>query len=188
MSQPLNLHDLVQQFAHPGRLEAIFLRPARREAVMAVQQAQALVDRGLSGDRAAEKTPWRAGGNKRQVTLIQAEHLPAVAAFTQMARIDPAWLRRNLLVSGLNLLATKAMFKNEPMVVRIGQDVLLEITGPCEPCSRMEEILGAGGYNAMRGHGGMTARVLAGGALRVGDAITCEPAALQLPLQLGAGA
>lgn len=184
MSQPVSLHQLVQQFAHPGRLDAIFLRPGRREPVVAVQQAQALVDRGLSGDRAAEKTPWRPGGNKRQVTLIQAEHLPAIAAFTKQAQIDPAWLRRNLLVSGLNLLATKAMFKDEPMIVRIGHDVVLEITGPCEPCSRMEEILGVGGYNAMRGHGGMTARVLSGGTLQVGDAITCLPA--QAPAGAGA--
>jgi len=173
MSQPVSLHQLVQQFAHPGRLDAIFLRPGRREPVKAVQQAQALVDRGLSGDRAADKTPWRPGGNKRQVTLIQAEHLPAIAAFTRQAQVDPASLRRNLLVSGLNLLATKAMFKDEPMIVRIGQDVVLEITGPCEPCSRMEEILGAGGSNAMAGHGAMTARVLSDGMRQVGDAITC---------------
>ncbi len=184
MSQPVSLHQLVQQFANPGRLDAIFLRPGRREPVVAVQQAQALLDRGLSGDRAAEKTPWRPGGNKRQVTLIQAEHLPAIAAFYKQAQVDPAWLRRNLLVSGLNLLATKAMFKDEPMIVRIGPDVVLEITGPCEPCSRMEEILGVGGYNAMRGHGGMTARVLAGGMLQVGDAITCLPA--QAPAGAGA--
>lgn len=138
-----------------------------------VQKAQALVDRGLEGDRAAEKTPWRVGGNKRQVTLIQAEHMAVVAAFTQKGLVDPAWLRRNLVVSGLNLLATRAMFKNEPLIVRIGSQVMLEITGPCEPCSRMEELLGPGGYNAMRGHGGVNARVLAGGVIQVGDEINC---------------
>lgn len=109
------------------------------------------------------------------MTLIQAEHLPVIAALAGMNAIAPETLRRNLVVSGLNLLAAKSLFKDQTMVLRIGE-VTLELTGSCEPCSRMDEVLGASSYNIMRGHGGLTAGVLEQGFLRVGDAATCLPA------------
>jgi MOSC domain-containing protein YiiM len=127
---------------------------------LSVEQVQASAQRGLEGDRFA-------GGehSKRQVTLIQYEHLGVVAALLERERIDPALLRRNLVVSGINLLAlNRAQF-------RIGATVLLG-TGPCHPCSRMETQLGPGGYNAMRGHGGITAQVIESGIIRVGDAVS----------------
>jgi len=172
------LRALASQFAGPGSLQAIWLSPARRAPMRSVAQAQALAAQGLVGDRRVRaSTDPAAPASRRQVTLIQAEHLGVVASLLGRERIEACWLRRNLVVRGLNLLAARALFQDQPLVLRIGAQVALEITGPCEPCSRMEEVLGPGGYNAMRGHGGVTARVLAGGELRVGDRVVCGPPA-----------
>ncbi|MFD0914271.1 MOSC domain-containing protein [Methylophilus luteus] len=168
--QPVTLRQLTKQFSQPGRLDAIYLRPGRGQPCLQQDQADAIANLGLQGDRASLRQSSAPNGSKRQVTLLQAEHLPVIAALTGHAQIDPALLRRNLIVSGINLLATKSLFKDQPLLLLIG-DVVLEVTGPCEPCSKMEQVLGPGGYNAMRGHGGITARILRGGILRIGDTV-----------------
>jgi MOSC domain-containing protein YiiM len=76
----------------------------------------------------------------------------------------PALLRRNLVVSVIPLVALKQRR------FRIGE-VVLEGTDSCDPCSRMETALGSGGYNAMRGMGGLCARIVSGGIFRVGDEV-----------------
>ena len=124
---------------------------------------EAVDGRGLTGDRSMKS---RKGG-KRQVTLIQREHLDAVAYMLGRKSIDPGELRRNIVVEGINLQSLKGQ------KIRIGE-ALLEISGPCHPCSRMEENLGPVGYNAMRGHGGWCARVLEGGNIRLEDKVAAE--------------
>ncbi|HEY0422562.1 MAG TPA: MOSC domain-containing protein [Rhodopila sp.] len=114
---------------------------------------------GLRGDHYGNHTT-----RTRQVTLMQTEHLGAIAAYLGRDFIEPAMLRRNILVSGINL---RALIKQE---FRLGSAVLLA-TGECHPCSRMEKLLGPGGYNAVRGHGGITARILGRGRVQLGDEI-----------------
>ena len=155
------LGRLFAQFPRAGRVQWIGLRPARNVAMRGVVETEASAGRGLAGDR------YTGGSGKRGITLIQAEHLPVIASLAGHAEIAPALLRRNLVVSGIPLIALKGRR------FRIG-DVLLEGTDPCDPCSRMEDALGAGGYNAMRGMGGLCARILEGGSLRVGDVVVAE--------------
>lgn len=155
------LGRLFGQFPRAGRVQWIGLRPAREVPMQAVDVVEAEAGRGLVGDR------YSSASGKRGVTLIQAEHLPVIAALSGHAEIAPATLRRNLLVSGIPLVALKGRR------FRIG-DVLLEGTGECDPCSRMEAALGTGGYNAMRGMGGLCARIIEGGTLRAGDAVVAE--------------
>ena len=149
------LAEMMARHAHDGRLDWIGLRSERRAGVEAVAQAGVRED-GLIGDHG------RAG--KRAVTLIQAEHLPVIAGFVRDVAVTPELLRRNLVISGINLAALR---KGS---VQIGA-VVLQIEGPCPPCSRMEEYLGRGGYSAVRGHGGWYASVSETGAISVGDAV-----------------
>jgi MOSC domain-containing protein YiiM len=154
------VRELMSRFPRAGRVEWIGLRAWRGE-VLSVERTEAIAGRGLAGDhRVARGT----AGGARQVTLIQHEHLAAVAAITGHDRVEPAWLRRNLAVSGVNLAALK------DREFQVGE-ALLRCTGLCHPCSRMEAALGSGGYNAMRGHGGITAEVVRSGVIRLGDAL-----------------
>ena len=158
---PLNpnseLAQLMATLPQMGKVHWIGLRPARDKAMQEMERAVAVTGGGLRGDR------YNSASGKRGITLIQAEHLPVIAALAGRD-IVPALLRRNVVVSGIPLIALKERR------FRIGE-VVLEGTAPCDPCSRMETALGTGGYNAMRGHGGLCARIVSGGRFSIGDEV-----------------
>ena len=164
LSPDSELYRLMSQFPRSGQVRWIGLRPARDVGMEAVDSVEAVAGKGLDGDRYMLSN----SSGKRGITLIQAEHLPAIAALSGHDTVPPTLLRRNVVVSGVPLIA----FKGRRF--RIG-DVLLEGTDSCDPCSRMEDALGPGGYNAMRGHGGLCARILEGGTLHVGDEVFALP-------------
>ena len=171
MSRGLNpdspLARLLAGPIRPGHVTWIGVRPARKASLVALDLAEISCEAGLVGDHYSGRP-----GGKRQVTLIQAEDLAAIAGYLGR-EVTPDDLRRNIVVSGINLRALK------DRKFQVGEAVL-EATDDCHPCSRMEIILGGGGYNAVRGHGGITARVIEGGVVRVGDAVTALEATLPL--------
>ena len=124
----------------------------------------AVAGRGLSGDHRLTKTP----GSGRQVTVISEEFIGQIAHFLGRNAIDPDLLRRNLVVSGINLNALRHQ------QFRIG-GATFEATALCHPCSRMESALGRGGVAAMLGHGGLCAKIISSGEIAVGDSVCILP-------------
>ena len=157
MSEKLTLKQLIKNLPQQGKVEWIGVRPEKRKPLKTLEKVT-VIERGLEGDHYSGRS-----GN-RGVTLIQAEHVDAIASLLHKDKIDPLDLRRNIVVSGINLLALKER------EFKIGTAVL-KMTGLCHPCSRMEETFGTGGYNAVRGHGGINARVVTPGEIKLNDRI-----------------
>ena len=153
-----SLQDLFNRLPQVGQVKWIGVRPERKAPMIKLDIVEALAGKGLSGDRYASKN------GKRQVTLIQGEHVLAIASLLGREKIEPELLRRNIVVTGINLLALK------DKQFQIGS-ALLEYTGLCHPCSAMEATFGPGGYNAVRGHGGITGRILESGKIKMGDGV-----------------
>jgi len=141
----------------PGTVTWLGLRPARLAPMLMPAVLTLTPGQGVLGDHYSSAIQ-----GARQVTVIAAEHLAAIGSYLGQDSAPPELLRRNVVVRGINLVALKSRR------FRLG-GALLEHSGECHPCSKMELLLGNGGYNAVRGHGGITARVLEGGEVRLGD-------------------
>lgn len=166
MNSQARLLDKLCADIAPGKLEWIGLRSVRRGEVLVVESAEAVVDLGLEGDHRMKKTP----GSARQVTLISSEYIQQICQHSHDQSIDPRLLRRNLVISGMNMNLLRYQR------LQIG-DVIIETNALCHPCSRMDENLGKGGAAAMFGYGGLCAKIIQGGILRVGDDVVRLPVA-----------
>ena len=158
----LTLQQLLDDLPQTGRVEWIGLRPAQKQPMLEVDSVEGCPEKALHGDRYSGRS------RKRQITLIQSEHLVAIASYLGIPSVQPAQLRRNILVSGLNLLALK------DKEFQVGS-IRARFTGLCHPCSAMQAEFGPGGYNAVRGHGGITAEILAPGKISLYDKIRVTP-------------
>lgn len=139
-----------------GRIVALHLCKEHRGPMTPVQEAVAVSDMGLEGDRHAVP------GNARQVLVMDVETLNALD-------LALGTIKENITVEGLDLSSVKA-----GQVFFMGDHVTLEATGPCLPCSRMDEIR-PGLQSTLQGRRGIVTMVLNGGTMRVGDSVRVEP-------------
>ena len=135
----------------------IGVRPRSWEPLRSLLRVQVVADLGLEGDHRMCKTR----GSGRQMTLISQQFVTQIATHLGEADLDPARLRRNIVVSGLNLNALRRQR------FRVGE-APMEATQLCHPCSRMESELGPCGVIAMFGYGGLCAKVAQSGAIECG--------------------
>jgi MOSC domain-containing protein YiiM len=151
-----------------GTVQAIYLAGKAGEPLFPVTETRVLLNLGLEGDRYAlgvgSFSRWP--GTGRAVTLIEQEVIQAVARETGLD-LDAGRSRRNIVTTGVRLgeLVGKtfrigtAVFRGERLA---------------EPCGLLEQRIGPGLIEALRGRGGLRADVIQEGALRVGDAISCS--------------
>jgi MOSC domain-containing protein YiiM len=142
-----------------GRVVAIHVAAAEGAAMEAVPSAECRADFGIVGDRYARP------GSKGQVTLVAAEQI-ADAARSLGRPIETGATRRNVTIEGVAL--------PEPGATLELGSVLLEVTGPADPCGLMDRCIAEGAREALAGRAGVRARVLRGGTLRVDDAVTAR--------------
>ena len=134
-----------------GRIQNLYLKTAHKQPMEAVDAAQAEDGMGLVGDVSF-------GCKKRQVLLIEKETLDEFG-------LAPGAVRENMTVTGVTLSGLPA-----GSLLQLGEAVL-EVTGDCHPCRFLEDIR-PGLQNDMNGRRGILGRILEGGTIRVGDAIS----------------
>jgi len=119
-----------------------------------VESALAIADRGLEGCRHGRS------GSRRQVLLVDKETL-------ELFGLQPGQIKENVTAGGIPVNDL-----TQGQHLAIGQ-ALLEVTGPCEPCSRMDDIR-MGLQRELHGQRGILCRVIAGGRIQRGDAIQIQ--------------
>ena len=144
-----------------GTVEAVFIAGKGGDPMQQLEEVEAVVDRGLRGDRYMERTGYWTDVDECQVTLIQGETLDRISEVT----VDSGEHRRNIVTRGIDLM--KLVGKR----FQVGEAELI-FDRPRPPCGYIQTNTQRGMTKALGGfNGGICARVLTGGMIRAGDSI-----------------
>jgi MOSC domain-containing protein YiiM len=153
-----------------AHVEAICITGPGSGPMRSVAEVEAVANTGLRGDRYADGvgfySPRPTDPGAREVTLFEAEVLDLLR---QQYGIDlaPDQHRRNLTVRGIRL-------NDLPGERILVGDVVLEGVRDCPPCEHLQELLGKPVLQPLVNRGGLRARIVVGGTLRVGDAVRVQ--------------
>lgn len=163
--------EILHLFVSPGHSYfGHYGRPAGEHAMLEVSQLTCVSGRGIVGDRYFDHHE----NYKGQITFFdEAVHHELMPLFQPKAP-SPSAYRRNVIVRGLDLNS----------LIGAGfelQGILFQGIEECRPCFWMDQAVGSGAESAMRGRGGLRARILTNGILRrTNRLISSAPAPLQL--------
>lgn len=139
-----------------GTVTSIHIATEYGEPVEAIRQVEAVAGQGLAGDRYY--------GTRRQVTLVATGELDAAAVELGAERIDDGATRRNITVD------LPSLPRAHGTLIEIGE-VVLAVWRDCAPCEVMETSVGPGARAALRDRAGVSATVVEGGVIQVGDEV-----------------
>lgn len=131
-------------------------RPPGEHAAVEVEAVSCVAGRGIEGDRFFDYKP----DYKGQITFFAAEVFEELCAKLGVAGKSPAELRRNAITRGVDLTA----FYDREFEV---QGVRFLGMGECKPCYWMDRAIGPGAEAALKGRGGLRAKILSDGRLAV---------------------
>jgi MOSC domain-containing protein YiiM len=150
-----------------GVVVGIFVTGEGSAAMERVEEVRTIEGCGIEGDRYCEGTGfWTNYGDVCQVTLISSEDLDYIENELGI-RVKNGEHRRNIVTRGVDLEG----LRRERF--RVGE-VLLEYDRPRPPCRHVQDLTEPGMTRALKGRGGICARVIEGGSIRAHDAIVIE--------------
>lgn len=150
-----------------GVVENIWVSGEGSAAMERVEEVRTIEGCGIEGDRYCEGTGfWTRYGDVCQVTLIEGEDLDYIERELGIS-VGNGEHRRNIVTRGVRLdeLRRKRF--------RVGETVL-EYDRPRPPCRHVQELSEPGMTRALKGRGGICARVVEGGLIRARDTIEVE--------------
>ena len=150
-----------------GMVEEMYVAAKGSAKMERVEEARTIEGCGIEGDRYCAGTGfWTRFGDVCQVTLIEGEDLDFIEDELGI-RVKNGEHRRNIITRGIRLdeLRRKRF--------RVGE-VILEYDRPRPPCRHVQDLSEPGMTRALKGRGGICARVVKDGWIRAGDAIEVE--------------